>query len=546
MALLKCFFILLFFLSSISSFSHEDVKCLTFPIKKSEKLKDKILVTINFDSTGRPKNQCFAISPSGLFAVHYDTSGPNKVPKLDLNFNRIPDFVDSALFYLDRAYFIYTDSMGFSPPPMDSGRGATAAYDFYFWDIGNGFVDEVAYGWTVTDIEIKTPFVYSRYACFAVIDNDFSPFDTTFFSSGNKRPTFRETGYLGLKITIAHELHHFFQFGYGDPLFPSFNEMTSTFMEYRLHPESKDYLQFVRSLFSDFSKYVLSDPNYVVGYRFAIFFQYLHKRFGDSPIVELWKNIGLGNNPLYSLELALNRHGSSISEALANFLPYLFYSGVKAKPNYLPNSLLFPPIKFIYQDTFEINLIINSRLKPLEIRPMRIFLPSDNAVTLDDTLFIFLANLDSRNAISQNLDSIKECTILLSLNNSSGTKLHPKEIFYEFIGQRNVWADSLFLAFGFKTFAMFFPFPNPCKIKSESISFPAPVNVSFKDMVELRIFDAYLNEIQLPNNFFNISIQNRGRVVHFEKFPVDLPTGIYFFKVNFNNNEIFGKFTVID
>jgi len=528
------------------SFSEDVIKCLTFPIKKDQKLRDHILGEVYFDSTGRPRNQCVAFSSNRIFAVHYDTSGPNKVPQVDKNQNGIPDFVDSALYYLERAYNFYIDTLGFDPPPSDSGRGGTSEYDFYLWDIGNGYYDEVAYGWTVPEIEIQTPYVFPRYACYSIIDNDFSPYDSAFFSSGSKRATFRETGYQGLKITTAHELHHFFQFGYGDPSFPSFNEMTSTFMEFRLNPDTKDYLQFVKSLFSDFSKYVLSDPTYYVGYRYAIFLQYLHKRFGDFPIVELWKNIGRGNSALLALDLALQRCGSSIPEALSNFLPYLHYSGNYYKPNYLPNAELFPSIKYLYEETFENNLMTSQRLKPLEIRPLRIIFPSQNPETLDDTLVIFIANIDSQNAIFQHLDSIKECTILLSSSVPSGVRLYPKEIYYNFIGDRAYFADSLFMTFGYKTFAIAYPFPNPCKIKSESINFPVPENVSYKDEVTLKVFDSQFNEIPLPTSRYNVSIFQKRRVVHFDKFPVELPSGVYFYKVSFKGNELFGKFSVID
>ncbi|MFN3305739.1 MAG: MXAN_6640 family putative metalloprotease [Candidatus Kapaibacteriota bacterium] len=528
------------------SYSHEDIKCLTFPIRKSQKLQDKILSSVKFDSTGRPINQCVAFSQNGLFAVHYDTAGQNKVPHYDLDLNGIPDYVDSALFYLEKAYYIYCDSMGFEPPPIDSGRGGNNSYDFYLFDIGNGYYEEVAYGWTVPDVEIKVPSRYPKYACFSVIDNDFSPFDTTFFPSGNKRATFRETGYLGLKITIAHELHHLFQFGYGDPMFPSFNEMTSTFMEFRLNPESKDYLQYVKSLFSDFSKYILSDPSYYVGYRYAIFLQYLHLKHGDFPVVELWKNIGRGNDPLLSLELALNQKGSMISKELAGFLPYLFYTGKNSKLNLLPNSNLYPDISYLFQDNLDKVLVTSQRLKPFEIRPMRIFMLSDVPEALDDTLYIFLANLDSKNALSQNLDSVGECTIIVSKEDQSGIKLHPKEIYYKFIGDRNKFADSLFLSFGFKTYAVSFPFPNPWKFRESGISFPVPSEATIKDDVELRIFDSNLTEIRLPNNNFNVSIRKQKRVIHFDHFPVDLPTGIYFFKVSFKGKEIFGKFSVVN
>jgi len=540
--------IFIFLLSFYPIFSfEEETKCLTFPFLYNKDFKDRVLSTVYFDSTGRPKNQCVAYSSDGLFAVHYDTSGSNRVPLVDLNRNGIPDYVDSALYYLEYAYKVYVDVMGFDPPPKDSGRGGSDAYDFYLWEIGNGLADEVAYGWTIPDIEIKEPGVFQKFACYSILDNDFSPYDTAFFSNGTKRATFRESGYLGLKITTAHELHHLFQFGYGDPNFPSFNEMTSTFMEWRVHPETKDYLQFVASLFRDLQKYVLSDPTYYVGYRYAIFLQYLYKRFGDFPIVEVWRNIGRGNSALLSLELALKACGSSISEALANFLPYLYYSGGRARPNLLPNAELFPEVKYYLDQKFNGTSISNHILRPLEIMALRFVFPGITFETLNDTLVIYLANIDSYSGINQIKDSARECTIILSeIPTGNGIQLYPRNVFYQFQGDRNLIADSLFLSYGYKTFATTSSFPNPWKFGKEHLNFPVPPNAPVDGSVELRIFDSNLNEISLPSNTFKISIVNKIRVVAFENFPTKLPSGVYFFKVRYKDSEIFGKFSVID
>lgn len=538
------FFLLIFFAGN-AILSQEDTKCLTFPIQQNKKLSDKVLSTIYFDSTGRPKNQTYAISSSGLFVVHYDTTGENRVPPQDKDKNGIPDYVDSALFYLDYAFSAFTQ-MGFDAPPTDSGRGGSDAYDFYLWEIGNGFYDEVAYGWTVPDLQIKTSGIYDKFACYSIIDNNFSQFDSTFFTNGIKRPTYRETEFLGLKITLAHELHHLFQFGYGDPLFPSFNEMTSTFMELRLHPETKDYLQFVRSLFSDFQKYVLSDQTYYVGYRYAIFLQYLYLIFGDFPIVELWRNIGRGNSALLSLDLSLKSVESSLSKALANFLPYIYYSGSNTRAFSLPNAELFPSINFYKDLNYTGTTISTQYLRPLEIMPLRFNFPASNFETLGDTLVVLLANIDSQSAINQIKDSSSECTIILSENPlGDDIRLYPKELYYSFKGNRNLIADSLFLTLGFKTIAKEFVFPNPCNIKRDQINFPVPKEAPVQGKVELKIFNSDFMEIALPSNSYDISIVNKTRVVHFDKFPINLPTGIYFFKVSYRNHEIFGKFTLI-
>lgn len=549
LVLFSIFYLELF---AYDSENFEPIKCGAFD---SKRLAGKIMVkldTAKLDSTGRPITQCTAISPSGLFAFHYDTLGANKVPLADHNHNGVPDFVDSALYYADYAYKVFVDSIGFIPPPLDSG-GGTLQYDFYLLEIGNGYYTNVYYGYTDIAKQISGPPIspFPKFTSFVVIDNDFSEKDSTFFDDGSKRPTFRETGLMGLKITIAHEFHHMIQFGYGDPSYPSFNEMTSTFMEYRVYPETRDYIQFVKSLFNNFSKYIFGDPISSVGYRYAIFMQYIYRVYGDAPCLKLWERIGNGIEPIPAFESALNSVGSSLPAAFANFLPWIYYSGNKAiEGRFFYHADEFPPIKYALEATFQPPAFMtSSKLRPFEIRPIRCFFPSQRPNILDDTLAILMVNLDLQSAIQQKRDSAVTYNMTISnvyIDNSK--QLYPRELFYKFDSEYSLIADSIFWNVGYLTVALRNPFPNPWRIKSEAVNFPIPAEVPTNDKVEFRLFDANMNEVALPSYEYNISVVNKFRVVHFGigEFPIELSSGAYFFKVRYKNNEIFGKLGVIE
>ncbi|MBI3258637.1 MAG: hypothetical protein HYZ54_04030, partial [Ignavibacteriae bacterium] len=74
-------------------------------------------------------------SPSGKFLIHYDTTGINAVTSIDIDHNGISDWVDSTGIYLDYAYEVEVNQMGFPPAPPDGNYGGTPQYDFYILDL---------------------------------------------------------------------------------------------------------------------------------------------------------------------------------------------------------------------------------------------------------------------------------------------------------------------------------------------------------------------------------------------------------------------------
>ena len=151
-------------------------KCLTYiPQEQKSKVKDKLMV-INPRKNGL---QCKLESNSAKFMIHYDTSGVNAVQKIDSNKNGIPDYVDSVSYYFDYVYNEYINKMGYlSPYPEDVG-GGSAHYDVYLIELGIGNYGETSYGFTEAEYEILPRRNFPRYNTFILIDNNFSPTDST-------------------------------------------------------------------------------------------------------------------------------------------------------------------------------------------------------------------------------------------------------------------------------------------------------------------------------------------------------------------------------
>ena len=77
--------------------------------------------------TMRPEKDTLAISPSGHFYIHFDTTG-NAAPNLtDSNGNGVPDYVDDVGIIADYAYHVLVFELGYDGEPVDGDGG----YDIF-------------------------------------------------------------------------------------------------------------------------------------------------------------------------------------------------------------------------------------------------------------------------------------------------------------------------------------------------------------------------------------------------------------------------------
>ncbi|MCE5251119.1 hypothetical protein LLG96_12955, partial [bacterium] len=97
-------------------------------------------------TAGRPVMQVSLLSSEGHFRVHYDSTGVNKPAPTDTDRNGVPDYIDSTLVYLEYAWNLEVNQLGYEEPLSDDGIGGGDEIDIYILDFGKG-----GYGITFPD-----------------------------------------------------------------------------------------------------------------------------------------------------------------------------------------------------------------------------------------------------------------------------------------------------------------------------------------------------------------------------------------------------------
>ncbi|MCC6398202.1 MAG: hypothetical protein IT282_14410, partial [Bacteroidetes bacterium] len=216
----------------------------------------------------------------GQFRVHFDTTGTHTPALLDASGNRLPGtaraYVDSVFASLSFVLPIETQTLGYGLLPADGTLGGGPEYDIFILELGT------MYGYTTPD---AFPAEGGTSTTFIAIDNDF-----VFV-----RPSVNR-GLPGMRVTVAHELHHALQIGnYGywtNHIF--FYEITSTWMEDVIYPEVDDYLNYLGSAAGHFRNPDKSfASNELIMYSRSVWGHYVSKRFGRDAMRACWNAIRL-------------------------------------------------------------------------------------------------------------------------------------------------------------------------------------------------------------------------------------------------------------
>jgi len=206
--------------------------------------------------TMRPDKDTLAISPSGHFYIHFDTTGSAAPDLTDSDGNGIPDYVDEVGIIADSAYYVLVGQMGYSEEPFDGEGG----YDIYIMSYGVG-----VYGYNYKD---------NGNTSYLQIDNDYVGYNSKFDL----------TPIQIMRISVAHEYFHGIQWGYEKNLGINayFYEMTSMWFEDVLVPDGNDYLD-------GWADDLLNNPtadfdNTGGGYELALFGHYLSSFIDEKGI----------------------------------------------------------------------------------------------------------------------------------------------------------------------------------------------------------------------------------------------------------------------
>lgn len=476
---------------------------------------------------------------SGKFLIHYDTSGVNAVPRGDENHNGIPDYVDSAAWFCDFCYEQEISIIGYKSPPFED---TTSAYHLYLIDLHtDGYYGRT----TPTYLSLGSGGTDGRFTSYMEIDNDFSPNDSSF-----GRRSYFSTGYDALKITIAHEFHHVVQLGsYGkSPESVQINELTSTWMEYRVFPDTRDYEQFLPGLFHNLGKYPLGDGvNYQAGYHNAIFGQYLFAQFGDSALKRTWEIVGTAKSSYVALNSALSERGTSLADEWCGYSDWLYYTGLRSIfGKYFAHAVRYPMLTFLDSAYFsEPSLSKSGTFLPLEAEFFRYILPAHGKTP--DTLDIFLGN---NNAGATFGGTMSKSPYSISIQSSAfeGAQQLAGTNYWLKIGNSDGFiCHKLYLNNGFITKKGSCSFPNPFHPTTDLTCYlQVPDNAEITAVLNLTVFNSAMEVVYSAQK--SIVIVNSFRAIEWDGRKNNgepAQSGIYIFSVENNGQTNICKMALV-
>ena len=375
--------------------------------------KDRRLASL-LKTNVRQEMDTSIVSPDGHFRVHYDRTGFNRVPLFDGNRNGVPDFIDSTAYYLDEAWRVLVDECKWIPPPPDDVKpgvgGIDGLIDAYMLE-----QDGEMYGLAFPDAGGSLG--PNRISGYIVLDNDFAEFSPS--------------GIPGLRVTTAHEFHHLIQFAsYRYDLSQlSLYESTSTFMEYKVHPELRDYINYVRAFMNGPQNHPYSTNNVadrVTGYAHMTFLLMLEDRSDQDIVMSVWKHFASNgaqftawNNALLESDLSLN-----LNSAYCEYARSMYHSGARVEePPALPTAE-----EFSTMEAAAIHLlpdgeprVVRGALSPLAYGIWRFLIDNPMSQT-PDTLDLLVTNARSNLGTGgrQWIDNPEEFTLEISTSPGTG------------------------------------------------------------------------------------------------------------------------------
>lgn len=507
--------------------------------------------------------QTFIDSPNGRFRIHYDTIGLEAVPTLDKNVNNIPDYVDSVLFYINKTYDFQVKELGYLDPTLRDGiqekNGGSAAFDIYIRQLGDYkscvVTDPGYYGYVSNEQVYEQVGNVRRYTSFMVIDNDYSALDTSFKEDNvTKKRSYNTYGYDAIKVVLAHEFHHAIQFAYALNNYMIMTEAYSTFLEWRMYPEIRDYEQYVYALLAGEGYSFLKSITDVRNYAFSTFVMYTYLKYGDNFWLHFWQRYGEGQYDFRILEDLLNQKNNSLQQTWIDYANLFYFTNSRYNAeNILIPAKNYPLIKFYDLDTFitpSLNLTLP--MKPFTFSASRVIFNNTlfSEEQSNDTLDLFFVNADTTALFNGDFQTTYRYNIDISdLNNTNPefTRLGKSNYFIK----ENLDSTRIFLTKHFyqgeNTSPISTVIPNPLNINDANATFIIPVNENYPlyKKVDVQIYTSDMILVYEKNDAV-ISSYDKYRGIVLNTNDVKLESGIYLFKVTLGEDVNLGKFAVVN
>ncbi len=270
------------------------------------------LAELGFDFTGkyvvysRPTLDYYY--DTGIFRIHYSTSGINAVSTTDTDSDGIPDYVEAVTEAFEQTYAREVTEIGFTRPPDDNGTGGSNAFDIYLVNLPSNY-----YAITYPDSKIgnnpySTATEVNAYSSYMEIRNNYSGFPNTELEN--------------IQVTAAHEFFHAIQFGYDG--WDAQTEIwmlegTAVLMEEVVFDDVNDCYQYL-DLWFDYPERALKRTD-LHAYSSFILFKYIEEHLGGLAAIKKIFEKSIEYDSYYDdysiteIDQALQDKGSSFKEA---------------------------------------------------------------------------------------------------------------------------------------------------------------------------------------------------------------------------------------
>ena len=286
------------------------------------------------------------------------------------------------------------------------------------------------------------------------------------------------------------------------------------------------------------------------GYSYSIFGQYIYSKYSDSLIKRYWELIFNGHSGYEALDFAFQERNSNLKSEFCEFLPWLYYTGSRAKPGeYFELARKFPQVYFrdtIYS-TSSLPFIESGNLKPYEFRFIRVLMPSKSFLVTSDTFDLIFTNCDTHSAIILASDLTQPYTFTFTDNYNTGfSQIGSTPYYFQFAAAPEYFCSNPITNQGENTKVICYAFPNPfVEPTDDIIYFPATGDAPLSEKILLSLYTSDLKLVyyeKLP-----VTVINQNRVLIFNPVAknVNLSNGVYIYKINGDTEECTGKIAII-
>lgn len=479
----------------------------------------------------RHKTEEYRDSELGNFRVHFFISGEDAVELTDIDNNGTPDYVDSALIYLEHSYDIIVNQEKWKKPISDlnngGDNGGSAAIDVYFVDLSTSRYYGVATPETIQSEGANSGFL--------VLDNNYTD------------QLYNTKSFDALKVTLAHEFHHLVQFAYSTSNPPTIVlEMISTYIEEVCFPGVMDMRFYVDSLFRSPISSQISEGDFTYGYMYNIYFHYIKLKYNSQVVIDLWEVL-IGRNNTHFLntwdEYLKENHNTTIGDSFKEFFEWCYFSGERAiEGQYFPFANRFTTLRPNLSEKFSEPSVSDSKnLLPMGFNMLRVEYLSRETGKTNDTIDVLITNISTdKLSINPRSDTYYFATYSQNLQNS--VKLN-KIDFYIDLREQNLFDYNIKEYPGTKPETIASPYPSPFNVQNNrELIIPVGENQSAYNRIELQILNSNMESIF--NDKLFVEIINNKKVVKFDNTNILNSSGVYFYTIKNNEQSIYGKFAV--